>query len=145
MPSKGLVSNSFITDDCTRDAEERPKEHYGRMMDDEFAVDACGLPSPADDHFCHHQIAYFLVISLSFIKHECSLVFYKKGSSMESIKIPGSCDSSVKNLILRESFYYYSNILISLVMKCITGRGKVLYSRWSSHKGYNKTNSKIIK
>lgn len=50
MTSKGLVSNSFITDDRTRDAEERPKEHHGRMMDDEFAVDACGLPRPADDH-----------------------------------------------------------------------------------------------
>lgn len=50
IPSKGLSSNNFITDDCTRDAEERPKEHYGRMMDDEFAVNACGLPSPADVH-----------------------------------------------------------------------------------------------
>lgn len=50
IPSKGLASNNFITDDCTRDEEERPKEHYGRMMDDEFAVNACGLPSPADDH-----------------------------------------------------------------------------------------------
>lgn len=49
MPSKGLVSNSFITDDCTRDTKERPKEHDGRMMDDKFAVDACGLPCPADD------------------------------------------------------------------------------------------------
>lgn len=50
ISGKGLSSNNFITDDCTRDAEERPKEHNGRMMDDEFAVNACGLPSPADDH-----------------------------------------------------------------------------------------------
>lgn len=77
MPSKGLVSNSFITDDCTRDTEERPKEHYGRMMDDEFAVDACGLPHPADDHslFLPSNGLFLVILLFNFTKYECSLFF----------------------------------------------------------------------
>lgn len=80
MPSKGLVSNSFITDDCTRDTKERPKEHYGRMMDDEFAVDACGLPRPADDHslFSPSNTLILVILLFSFIKYECSLLFIRR-------------------------------------------------------------------
>lgn len=43
ISSKDLARNNFITDDCTKDAEERPKELYGRMMDDSFAINACVL------------------------------------------------------------------------------------------------------
>lgn len=82
IPSKGLSSNNFITDDCTRDAEERPKEHYGRMMDDEFAVNACGLPSPADVHLLfspsNNHFFFFVILLFSFVKYKCGhcLLFF---------------------------------------------------------------------
>lgn len=47
--------------------------------------------------FSHHQITSFFVILLfSFTKYECRFVFYENGTRMQSIKIPGSCDSCVK-------------------------------------------------
>lgn len=36
-------------------------------------------------------------------------------------------------------------MLILLVLKCGTGQSTGLSNRWSSHKGQNKTDSKIIK
>ena len=153
-----LVSNNFITADCTEDAEKKPEDLHGRMTDDRGALTAPGLLSAVDGGSPWSlPIKQPPPLTLLFrpIKQD-SL----KGSIMNvrnERKHRGGEPLSVQVKLhkqLQETHRPHNQVpsegtmgvlLILLVLKCGTGQSTVLSNRWCSHKGQSKTDSKIIK